>query len=219
MLGFLKDPVSATTHIIGALFSVWGLVILLVRAARLKKPWHVVAFAIYGASLITLYTASALYHSLTVSETANLILEKLDHAMVYFLIAGTYTPLCLVVLRGGWGWSLFGVNWALAIAGIVLKLIFTRPPFAVIAVFFAFYIIMGWLIVIAWNPLRRALPGKGILWLVWGGIFYTAGTVTLNLKFLQFSPAFGPHEVWHLFVMAGSFCHFWLMLRYILYLR
>jgi len=215
LISGLKDPVSAVTHIIGALASIFGLVILVVRAAGQRKPWHVVAFAIYGASLIALYTASSLYHSLTLLESATLALEKLDHAMVYFLIAGTYTPVCLTVLRSGWGWSLFGVNWSLAIAGIVLKLVFTRPPFTVIAVLFVFYLVMGWLIVIAWKPLVRVLPKGGVLWLVWGGVFYTVGTLVLNMKFLQLAPGFGAHEIWHFFVMAGSFCHYQLMWRYV----
>ena len=112
--------------------------------------------------------------------------------------------------------SLFGVNWALAVAGIVLKLVFRNPPRAVIVILFAFYIIMGWLVVIAWGPLMRALPHAGVFWLVLGGIFYTSGTMVLNMKRLDLIPGFGAHEMWHLFVMAGSFCHFWMMLQYVL---
>lgn len=216
----LKDPVSGLTHIIAGLLSIAGLIILVHRAAALNKPRHIVAFAIFGTSLIALYAASSLYHALRLSPGATGVLEKLDHAMIYFLIAGTYTPICLVVLRGAWGWSLFGVNWGLAVTGITLKLIFTQPPFAVVAVFFAFYIIMGWLIVIAWKPLTRVLPRRGIFWLMMGGIFYTAGTPLFSMKFLNIIPGYiGPHELWHIFVMAGSFCHYWLMLKYVLYLR
>ena len=214
----IKDPVNGLTHIIGAMLSVAALVWLVCRAATHATAWHVVSFSIYGASLIALYTASALYHSLRVSKTATRILEQLDHAMIYFLIAGTYTPLCLVALRGGWGWSLFGINWALAIAGIVLKLTIRRPPRAVVVTLFTFYILMGWLVVIAWNPLIHAIPQGGIFWLVLGGIFYTAGTVVLNIKRFNFTPQFGAHELWHLFVLAGSFSHFWVMSQYVLYL-
>ena len=138
--------------------------------------------------------------------------------MIYFLIAGTYTPLCLIVLRGAWGWSLFGINWGLAITGIILKLVFRDPPRTFIVIMFIFFIIMGWLIVIAWFPLTRALPIGGIFWLVLGGIFYTAGTFFLSQRRLKITPNFGAHEIWHLFVMAGSFCHFWVMLKYVLYL-
>jgi hemolysin III len=149
----------------------------------------------------------------------NKTLEQVDHAMIYFLIAGTYTPICLVVLRGGWGWSLFGVNWALAITGMVLKLVFRRPSRGIIALLFVFYIIMGWLVVIAWGPLVRALPQAGLCWLILGGVFYTVGAVVFNLKRLNFAPHFGAHEIWHLFVLAGSCCHFWFMLKYVLYLK
>ena len=215
----LKDPISGLTHIIAALLSIAGLILLVCRAASLKKPMLVVSFTIYGTSLIALFCASALYHSLRLSPGATDVLEKLDHAMIYYLIAGTYTPICLCVLRGAWGWSLFGVNWGLAAAGITLKLVFTHPPFAVIAILFAFYIMMGWLIVIAWKPLTRVLPKRGIFWLVLGGIFYTAGTPLISMKFLNVIPGYiGPHEIWHLFVMAGSFCHFWLMFKFVTFL-
>jgi len=154
-----------------------------------------------------------------VSIKANRTLEQLDHAMIYFLIAGTYTPICLIVLRGGWGWSLFGVNWALAITGIVLKLVFRQSEKWLIALFFSFYIIMGWLIVIAWGPLTLAMPRAGLYWLVLGGICYTVGAGVFNLRHLDFHPWFGAHEMWHLFVLAGSFCHFWMMYNFVVYLK
>jgi len=180
---------------------------------------HVVSFSIYGISLITVWTVSTLYHSLNVSSRANRTLEQLDHAMIYFLIAGTYTPICLIVLQGSWGWSLFWVNWALAITGIVLKLVFRHPARWLVILFFIFYIIMGWLVVIAWVPLSRAMPQAGLWWLIWGGIFYTVGSGFFNLRHLNFHPRFGAHEIWHLFVLAGSFCHFWMMFNYVVYLR
>jgi len=214
----LKDPFSAWTHILGAFLSVIALVILVYRAALEATVWHVVSFAIYGTSLMALYTMSALYHSLHVSQRATDILKQLDHAMIYFLIAGTYTPICLVVLRGGWGWSLFGINWGLAITGIVLKLVFRHPPRGVVVLFFIFYIIMGWLILVAWFPLIRVLPDGGIFWLILGGVFYTLGAVIMNIKRLNIFPGFGAHEIWHLFVMVGSLCHFGVMFKYILHL-
>ena len=218
MFNSLKYPIRSLIGILAVLLSTVASVLLVYRAATQGTVWHVVSFCIYGISLITLWTISTLYHSLNVSNRANRTLEQLDHAMIYFLIAGTYTPICLIVLRGAWGWSLFGVNWGLAITGIILKLVFRNPPRAVIVIMFIFFIIMGWLIVIAWFPLTRALPMGGIFWLVLGGIFYTVGAAIYNMKPLKFTPQFGAHEIWHLFVVAGSFCHFWMMLKYVLYL-
>ncbi len=216
MLNRLEYPFRSLINISSALLSVVAVVLLVYRAATQGTVWHVVSFSIYGISLIALWTVSAIYHSLNATHK---ILEQLDHAMIYFLIAGTYTPVCLIVLRGGWGWSLFGVNWGLAIAGIVLKLVFRHPPRWAVILFFVFYLLMGWLVVIAWVPLVRVLPEGGIFWLVSGGIFYTVGAAILNIKRFNFSPKFGAHEIWHLFVMAGSFCHFWMMLKYVLYLN
>src|SRR3989338_2088763 len=218
MFNSLKYPIRSLIGILAVLLSTVASVWLVYRAATQGTVWHVVSFCIYGVSLIALWTVSTLYHSLNVSNRANRTLEQLDHAMIYFLIAGTYTPICLIVLRGGWGWSLFGINWGLAITGIILKMIFRNPPRAVIVVMFAFFIIMGWLIVIAWLPLTKVLPQRGVFWLVLGGIFYTVGAAIYSMKRLRLTPQFGAHEIWHLFVMAGSFCHFWMMLKYVLYL-
>lgn len=219
MINSLKHPIRSLIGVIAVLLSVAAVILLVYRAAYQGAIGHVVAFSIYGVSLITLWTISTLYHSLNVSKGANRTLEQLDHAMIYFLIAGTYTPICLIVLRGGWGWSLFGVNWALAITGIVLKLVFRNPAQWLIALFFSFYIIMGWLCVIAWAPLTKAMPPEGLFWLVAGGIFYTVGAGIFNLRNRSFHPQFGAHELWHLFVLAGSFCHFWMMYNFVVYLR
>ena len=211
---------SGLTHIIGALLSIAALVILVVLAATKATVWHIVSFAIYGTTLILLYTASALYHSLKLSKRGDEILRQLDHAMIYVLIAGTYTPICLVGLQGGWGWSLFGINWVLAITGVILKLTFHNPRRWLTVILFTFYILMGWLVVVAFVPLVHVMPMGGIVWLVLGGVFYTAGTIFLNQKSLNLIPGFfGPHELWHLFVMAGSFCHFWMMFKYVLYIK
>lgn len=218
MFNSLKYPIRSLIGILAVLLSIVASILLVYRAATQGTVWHVVSFCIYGISLITLWAISTLYHSLNVSNRANRTLEQLDHAMIYFLIAGTYTPICLIVLRGAWGWSLFGINWGLAITGIVLKLVFRQPPKGVVVLFFIFYIIMGWLIVIAWFPLTRVFPERGLFWLVLGGIFYTVGAAIFNIKRLKFTPQFGAHEIWHLFVVAGSFCHFWMMLKYVLYL-
>ncbi len=214
----LKYPIRTLIGIIAVFVSAVASILLVYRATTEGTVWQVVSFSIYATSLIALWTVSTLYHSLNVSNAANRTLEQLDHAMIYFLIAGTYTPICLIVLRGGWGWSLFGINWGLAITGIILKLVFRQPPRGVVILFFVFYIIMGWLIIVAWVPLVSVLAKGGIFWLVLGGIFYTVGAVIFNIKRLNFTPQLGSHEIWHLFVMAGSFSHYWLMLKYILYL-
>ena len=161
MSNSLKYPIRSLIGVIGVVASVFATILLVYRAATQGSAWHVVSFSIYGISLIALWTISTLYHSLNVSSAVNRTLEQLDHAMIYFLIAGTYTPICLIVLRGGWGWSLFGVNWALAIAGIVLKLVFRQPARWLVIVFFIFYIMMGWLVIIAWVPLTKAMPQAG----------------------------------------------------------
>jgi len=166
MLNTFKHPIRSLIGVIAVLLSVTAAVLLVCRGAIHGSAWHVVSFSIYGASLIALWTMSTLYHSLNVSKGAKRVLEQIDHGMIYFLIAGTYTPICLIVLRGGWGWSLFGINWALAIAGIVLKLCFRQPARWLIIVFFAFYIIMGWLVITAWFPLIKAMPPGGLFWLV-----------------------------------------------------
>ena len=210
-----KYPVRTLIGVIATSLSIIGFIVLIVQAARTGTAWHIVSFCIYALSLITVWTISTLYHSLDVSPKTNRTLEQLDHAMIYLLIAGTYTPICLVVLRGGWGWSLFGVNWALAITGIILKLCLRHPSRGVIATLFTFYILMGWLILIAWRPLIQVFPGNAIFWLVLGGLFYTGGAVIFSLRRLNFVPNFGAHEIWHLFVLAGSVSHFWMMFKYV----
>ncbi|MFH1459400.1 MAG: hemolysin III family protein [Candidatus Omnitrophota bacterium] len=214
-----REPVNGITHIIGAALSIVVLALLVWRAVSKRKVRHVVSFIIYGVSQIALYTMSAIYHSLNVSLATVEILRQVEHAMIYFLIAGTYTPICLIVLRGKWGWSLLGVNWALAIAGMSLKLTLSHPPQTVTVIFFSFFIIMGWLVTIAWGPLVRALPKPGIRWLVAGGLFYTLGAIILGIKNLYLGFGFGPHETWHVFVMLGGFCVFWVMNKYIMDLQ
>ena len=218
MFNTFKYPIRTLIGVVAVLLSVLASWLLVYRAAGQGHGWHVVAFSIYALSLVTVWTISTLYHSLNVSNAVNRTLEQLDHAMIYFLIAGTYTPICLIVLLGGWGWSLFGVNWTLAITGIVLRLVIRRPAKWLRIVFFVFYIIMGWIIVIAWSPLIHRLPQAGVTWLVLGGVFYTVGAWVFNQRKLNV-PLFGPHEIWHLFVLAGSFCHFWMMFDYVVYLK
>jgi len=219
MLNYFKYPIRSLIGIMAVFLSIAAAILLVYRGAVQGTLWQVVSFSIYGVSLITLWTISTLYHSLNVSKGTNRTLEQLDHAMIYFLIAGTYTPICLIVLRGAWGWSLLGVNWSLAITGIVLKLVFRKPAQWLITLFFSFYIIMGWLLVIAWVPLVHALPAAGLHWLIAGGIFYTVGAGIFNLRHIELHPKFGAHEIWHIFVLAGSSCHFWMMYHFVAYLK
>lgn len=213
----VKDPVSGFSHLLGAVLSAVGLYFLVRYAAANGTVWHIVSFSIFGASLILLYTASSVYHLLIVPEKSTTILRKIDHTMIYVLIAGTYTPVCLIPLRGNWGWSLLVSIWGIAITGIILKLLWFNAPRWLSTLF---YVIMGWLIVIAFVPLVRTMPAAAMLWLVAGGLMYTIGAVIYGTKWPRLkSKAFGFHEVFHMFVLYGSFCHFWMMFRYVLYLH
>lgn len=213
----IKDPISALTHLFGALLSIVGLVLLVYHAAIKATVWHTVTFAIFGGSLILLYTASTVYHTLSVSDRATRVLRKIDHMMIYILIAGTYTPICLIPLRGVLGWGLFGSIWGIAIIGIVMKVFWLNAPRWLSTLF---YTIMGWLVIVAFLPLVETVPAEGIGWLVAGGILYTIGAVIYGTKWPKINwKFFGFHEIFHLFVLLGSFCHFWLMYQYILYLR
>lgn len=209
----MKEPMNALTHLIGDILSIIGLVFLLYYAIVRGTPWHIVSFSVFGVSLILLYTASTLYHALKVSEKKTEILHRIDHMMIYVLIAGTYTPVCLLPLRGVWGWSLLISIWTIAIVGILLKIFWFDAPRWLSTLF---YIAMGWLVIVAFYPLMNALSPQGLAWLVIGGILYTIGGIIyatkrpkINLKF------FGFHEIFHLFVLGGSICHFWFILNYL----
>lgn len=216
ILSKIKDPVSSLTHFIAALLSIAGLVLLICSSVFNATVWHVVTFSIFGASLILLYTASSVYHFLNISEKITKILRKVDHMMIFILIAGTYTPICLIPLRGPWGWSLFGSIWGLALIGIFIKMFYNNLPRWISTII---YILMGWLVIIAIYPLIKTVPVPAVLWLVSGGIIYTLGALIYGLKWPKFnSKIFGFHEIFHLFVMGGSFCHYWLMYRYVIYL-
>ncbi len=215
MINKMKDPVSSLTHLAGALLSIAALVVMVVYAVKVATVWHVVSFSIFGASLILLYTASTVYHAISISERVSMILRKVDHMMIYVLIAGTYTPICLIALRGAWGWSLLISIWSIAIIGIVLKIFWMGAPRWLST---AIYLLMGWLVAVAFLPITRAIPLGGVIWMVAGGVLYTLGAVIYGLKWPKIDlKYFGFHEIFHLFVLAGSFCHFWLMFKYILH--
>jgi hemolysin III len=201
------EKFNAATHIVGAVLALAGAVVLVVRAAIGGDPWKVTSVVIYGATLVSLYSVSALYHSLR--GRAKRVLRALDHQSIYLLIAGSYTPFCLVTLRGPWGWSLFGVVWGLALLG-GLQERWPRNEARVLSV--VIYLLMGWVVVVALFPLIEALSPAGFAWLAAGGFFYTAGIVFYALD-ARLAHA---HGVWHLFVLAGSACHFYVILNYVL---
>ena len=206
-----KEPFNSYSHMLGVLLSAMALVALVVESRG--HPWQLVGFSIYGASLILLYSASTIYHWLHLSPRGNDFLRRLDHVAIFILIAGSYTPVCLVTLRGGWGWSLFAVVWSVALAGAVLKLFFEHLPAWATA---ALYVAMGWLAVIAIGPLVRSFPPTGLMWLVAGGLAYTAGALIYALERPDpFPEVFGHHEIFHIFVLAGSLLHFVFMARYV----
>lgn len=208
----IREPFNGLSHLGGALLSIAGLAALLVFSHG--KPWHTTAFAIYGATLILLYTASALYHSLPVQPHHIRKLLVFDQVAIYLLIAGTYTPLCLVSLRGPWGWSLLGVIWTIAVVGITLRIAWQSAPAWLPVVL---YLVMGWLSLVASKPLGAALAGPGIGWLFAGGVVYTVGAVIFASQRPRLWPGkFGSHELWHVMVLGGSACHYVLMFCFVL---
>lgn len=218
----IKDPVSGFTHLAWALLSIVGLVFLIIRAVKNSNevPWDVVSFTIFGSSLILLYTFSSIYHLCNVGEKATKVLRKLDHIMIYVLIAGTYTPIALGPLRGPWGWSIFGVVWGLTLIGIFLTLFWIKAPRWLTT---GIYLCMGWIVIIAIYPMIVTFNSAGqlssLLWLLAGGIFYTVGAIIYGLKKPNFkNKYFGFHEIFHIFVMLGSLCHFWFVIHYVLYI-
>lgn len=180
----IKDPVSGFSHLIGALLSIAGLVFLIIYAVKYGEgAWDIVSFTIFGVGLVLLYTFSSLYHLLNLKETGTRIFKKLDHMMIYVLIAASYTPICLGPLRGPWGWSIFGIVWGLAIIGIILTAIWIKAPRWLTT---SIYIAMGWLVIIIAYPLINIFIQlnalSSLLWLLIGGIFYTIGGVIYGLK-------------------------------------
>ena len=193
-----EELANRLTHALGAAFSLAGLVLLVVFSARHGDAWQVVSTAIFGTTLVLLYSSSTLYHSFR-NERLKGRLQKFDHAAIFLLIAGTYTPFVLVTLRGPWGWTLFGVVWGLAVAGVALKFRFAGRYKLVSTLI---YVGMGWLVIVALKPLSAALPAAGLKLLVAGGLCYTGGAVFYLWHRLPYH-----HAIWHLFVLGGSACH------------
>ena len=196
----IGERFNSISHLVGAVLAVAGLATLVTMGALDGDAYKVVSFSVYGSMLFVLYTISTLYHSIR-HPRVKAILQKCDHAAIYLLIAGSYTPFTLVTLRGPWGWSLFGVSWGLAAVGIVQELTLGRRTRSVSMVL---YVLMGWLALVAVRPLIAALPPAGLAWLVAGGIIYSAGIYF----FINDERIRHGHGIWHLFVLAGSLCQF-----------
>lgn len=204
---YYGEKFNAVTHLVGAVLALAGSVVLIVLAAMDGDPWKVVSVSIYGATLTLLYSFSTLYHS--IRGRGKNFLRKLDHHSIYLLIAGTYTPFCLVSLRGPWGWSLFGVVWGLAVLGSLQELRSNNDARILSVVI---YVLMGWVVMVALVPLLHALGRAGFAWVAAGGLFYTVGIVFYALDTrLKHS-----HGIWHLFVMGGSTAHYVAVLLYVL---
>jgi hemolysin III len=209
----LREPANSLTHLTGAVLSLVALGALLTLALRAGSPRHLVAFAIFGLSLVSLYTASALYHSLRLGPVGLDRLLRLDCTMVFVLIAGSYTPFCLIALHGGWRWGLLVAVWLLALVGSVLKV---RRMDAPVWLSTGSYVALGWVALLAAPAFVAAMPRAGLAWVVAGGVIYSAGAVIFALERPRLRPeVFGAHALWHLFVIAGSACHFWAVARYL----
>lgn len=219
----IKDPVSGFTHLIGAVLSIAGLVLMIINCAIYsnEKAWDIVSCTIFGTGLILLYTFSSLYHLLNLKEKGTRVFRKFDHIMIYILIAATYTPICLGPLRGGWGWSIFGIVWGLAILGTILTAVWINAPRALTT---SIYVAMGWLVVIAAFPMIKifsVIPQgmEALSWLLAGGIFYTIGALIYGFKWPKINTKYiGFHEIFHIFVMLGSFCQFWFIFHYLIFM-
>lgn len=212
----IKDPGSAITHFIGMLMAIFAAVPLLIKAANEPSRLYIISLTIYALSLVLLYAASTTYHTFDISQKVNTILKKIDHMMISVLIAGSYTPVCLLVLKGRTGIILLAIVWSIAIAGILIKAFWVYCPKWVSSVL---YIGMGWTCVLAFTQILNSMSPAAFGWLLAGGIIYTAGGIIYALKLPIFNNRhknFGSHEIFHLFVMGGSACHFVVMYAFLL---
>ena len=215
MISKLRNPGSAITHFIAMLLAVFAAFPLLYKAAGEADRIHVISLAVFIVSMILLYGASTLYHTLDISPKVNKILRKVDHMMIFILIAGTYTPVCLIVLGDATGWRLLALVWAIAAIGITINALWITCPKWFSSLI---YIAMGWVCVITKKKIVEALPAPAFRWLLAGGIIYTLGGVVYALKLPIFNTNhknFGSHEIFHLFVMGGSFCHYIMLYQFV----
>ncbi|MFP4068246.1 MAG: PAQR family membrane homeostasis protein TrhA, partial [Spirochaetaceae bacterium] len=198
--GAIEEIFNSLTHAMGAGLAIAGLVALLIITGEDPSPWKYIGFSIYGATQIMLYLSSALMHSFAALPRVRYYLRIVDQAFIYLLIAGTYTPVTLIAIRGAWGWTIFGIVWALATAGILLKTLVFREPHVATDLL---YIPMGWLIVVAARPLMQVVPVSFVVWALAGGLAYTVGVAFYAWQRLPFN-----HTIWHFFVLAGSICFY-----------
>lgn len=204
---YYGEKFNAWTHLVGAVLASIGAVWLLVIASLTGDVWKIVSVGVYGVALVLLYSASTVYHS--VRGRAKVIMQKVDHFSIYLLIAGSYTPFCLVTLRGPWGWTLFGVVWGLAVIGMLQEI---KPRSEARVMSIVIYAVMGWIVLVAVKPLMAALGTTGFTWLAMGGVLYTVGII-----FFAYDNRFRHwHGIWHLFVIAGSLLHFVAITGYVL---
>ena len=213
MKQYLREPVNALTHLFGAILSIIGTIILLNHTHLPLSPVTIASILIFGISLVLLYTTSGIYHLVHTTDVILLKLRKLDHSMIFILIAGSYTPFCLLSLTGVWKWSIITIVWSLALVGIILKIVWMNMPRWVST---GFYIGMGWIALFALKPLYDSLSLGGFVFLLLGGLMYTIGGIIYGTKKPNFSPDFGFHEIFHIFVLLGSFCHYWAIFKYVL---
>ena len=210
---YMREPVNGLTHFLGAVLAFGGLILLLDEAVTRGTFSHVVAYSIFGSSMVLLYGASSLYHSLHADEEIISLLQRIDHSMIYVLIAGTYTPICLIVLDDAVGWTFLAIVWSIALGGIIKKFLYPSLPHA-FSVFL--YFLMGWAGVLLFPTLLDKLPVAFLLWIGVGGLSYTVGAIIFGIQKPDPVPGwFGFHEIWHLFVMAGTSAHFWAIYHYL----
>lgn len=209
---FVKDPMSALTHFLGILLAIPAAIVLIQYAINNGSILHIVGFSIFGITMIMLYTASTIYHVIKQPKISH-FLRKVDHMMIFIFIAGTYTPICLVALKGTIGYILLVVIWSIAVGGILLKIFWMNAPRWL---YTGIYVAMGWTIIIAIYPLIKVMPSGAMVWLVLGGVIYTLGGLIYGTKWPKINnKVFGFHEIFHLFILGGTICHFIMMYNYI----
>jgi hemolysin III len=201
-----EEIAHSVTHGLGAVLSMVGLVMLVHRAYASGDPWRIVSFAIFGTTMVVLYVSSTLYHALIPPRARN-VFKILDHVAIFLLIAGSYTPFLLVSLRSAWAWVLFGVVWGLTLGGVIFKVFFTGR-FKLVSTLL--YLGLGWLGIVVMKPLIPQISTSGLVWLVAGGLAYSLGTIFYLWRGMKYH-----HAVWHVFVMVGTFCHFWVVYEYV----
>lgn len=209
----LREPMNGFTHFIGIVLSIVGTIFLISSSLNPYKSNHLIAFSIFGLGLILLYSTSTLYHWLKLSDDGILRMRKADHIMIFINIAATYTPVCMIALKSNLGWTLLFIIWSIALAGILIKIFWIHAPRWLST---TIYVLMGWMAIVVIIPLVEVLQMQALIWLLTGGVFFTTGAVIYGLKKPDPYPGtLGFHEIFHLFVLAGSFSHFWMIYKYI----